>query len=121
MRPRRLRLDVMRAPSSATAHTTAPLPTHSCARCRAHHHRPQRCYGSRRKDQGRPAGRFETIPALGPRPAPKGFHVGAGCDSYGIKLRLSPTPPRPRWLVFFAGAQARWLIPDRGESHGCDS
>jgi hypothetical protein len=28
---------------------------------------------------------------------------------------------RTRWLVFFASAQARWLIPDQGESHRCDS
>jgi hypothetical protein len=28
---------------------------------------------------------------------------------------------RPRWLVYFASRQVRWLMPDRGESHGCDS
>jgi ABC-2 type transport system ATP-binding protein len=26
-----------------------------------------------------------------------------------------------RWLVFFASVRVRWLVPDRGESHGCDS
>ena len=26
-----------------------------------------------------------------------------------------------RWLVFLGGGRVRWLIPDRRESHGCDS
>src|SRR6266511_4227638 len=35
--------------------------------------------------------------------------------------RAADFETRPRWLVFFASVHARWLILDRGESHGCDS
>jgi hypothetical protein len=68
-------------PKGATA-PCPPLAAHlACARPSAATVVP----GGRRRDQERPAGGCETIPALGPHPAPKHFHVGAGRVSGGSK------------------------------------
>jgi hypothetical protein len=97
---------------TARKERTLPLSTLSCAPGCAHDHRPQRWYRGRRRDQERPAGGFETIPALEPRPAPKRFHVGAGRDFDGSKRGVGSTrSPDPTTISHPRPGTGRRLLP----------